>query len=302
MKGPFKVLSGAALGTIISISSLTSAHAAVLHKEGDVVQQTTKQEQTAVTEATAQKVALKNCSGVIQSTSVKTEKSVTVYVVKILGEDGKQHTLKVNSHTGKIIKHETTKKEKAINKQTAQKIALKHVNGVIQSSEMKKEDQTYVYVVKILGEDGKQHVAKINCQNGKVISQQSNNQTISISKSKAETIALSKTKGAIQSVQLKKDTDAYVYVIKVLGEDGKAYTYHINCDKGQVMKQKVSAKAEGITKQHAKEIALNNTTGVVKNMQLKKEGNVTIYVIKVVDHSQKETTVKINANTGKVCS
>nr|MDH3098174.1 hypothetical protein [Bacillus velezensis] len=33
MMGITKVLSGAALGTIISISSLTSAHAAVIHKD-----------------------------------------------------------------------------------------------------------------------------------------------------------------------------------------------------------------------------------------------------------------------------
>lgn len=50
-----KVLSGAALGTIISLSSLTSAHAAVVQQSDTHSKIEVKAEQVSVSKATAQK-------------------------------------------------------------------------------------------------------------------------------------------------------------------------------------------------------------------------------------------------------
>ncbi|WP_258182222.1 hypothetical protein [Bacillus halotolerans] len=37
-----------------------------------------------------------------------------------------------------------------------------------------------------------------------------------------------KYQGAVQSAQMKKVDGVYVYVIKVLGEDGKLHTFNLN--------------------------------------------------------------------------
>ncbi len=94
-----KILSAVALGAVISISSLSSAHAAVLHKEDTAKVQT--QRQASITLSKAKTVALHNCKGAVQSAQMKKADGVYVYVIKVLGEDGKVHTFNVNCVTEK---------------------------------------------------------------------------------------------------------------------------------------------------------------------------------------------------------
>ncbi|MCY8323246.1 PepSY domain-containing protein, partial [Bacillus inaquosorum] len=140
-----KVLSGAALGTILSISSLTSAHAAVIQKDDTSAKVETKQ-QASITIAKAKQVALNKCKGTVQSAQMKKVNGTYVYVVKVLGEDGKQHTMNVNCDSGKVVKHDIQKKQSYISKSKAHSIALKNCKGAVQSSELKKENGVYVYV------------------------------------------------------------------------------------------------------------------------------------------------------------
>ncbi|MFV9830511.1 MULTISPECIES: PepSY domain-containing protein [Bacillus] len=294
-----KVLSGAALGTIISISSFTSAHAAVIQKDDTSTKVETKQ-QASITIAKAKQVALNKCKGTVQTAQMKKVNGTYVYVVKVLGEDGKQHTMNVNCNSGKVVKHDVQKKQIYISKTKAQSIALKNCKGAVQSSELKQENGVYAYVVKVMGEDGSLHTLHINGENGKVAKHEQKKQA-HLSKTKAHQIALNKCKGAVQSSELKKENGAYIYVVKVLGEDGKTHTIHVNCDSGKIVKQEVQKKNAAVTKTKAHQIALNKCKGTVKSTDLKKENGTFVYVFKITAQNHTEHTVKVNAENGSIC-
>ncbi|MFE7497087.1 PepSY domain-containing protein, partial [Bacillus velezensis] len=114
--GITKVLSGAALGTILSISSLTSAHAAVIHKDDAAQTKVETKQQASVSISKAKETALKNCSckGAVQSAQMKKVNGAYVYVVNVLDVKGKQHTVNVNSSSGKVVKHQIEKKQQFI--------------------------------------------------------------------------------------------------------------------------------------------------------------------------------------------
>ncbi|MEC2061482.1 PepSY domain-containing protein [Bacillus stercoris] len=294
-----KVLSGAALGTIISISSFTSAHAAVIQKDDTSTKVETKQ-QASITIAKAKQVALNKCKGTVQTAQMKKVNGTYVYVVKVLGEDGKQHTMNVNCNSGKVVKHDVQKKQIYISKTKAQSIALKNCKGAVQSSELKQENGVYAYVVKVMGEDGSLHTLHINGENGKVAKHEQKKQA-HLSKTKAHQIALNKCKGAVQSSELKKENGAYIYVVKVLGEDGKTHKIHVNCDSGKIVKQEVQQKNTAVTKTKAHQIALNKCKGTVKSTDLKKENGTFVYVFKITAQNHTEHTVKVNAENGSIC-
>lgn len=294
-----KVLSGAALGTIISISSFTSAHAAVIQKDDTSTKVETKQ-QASITIAKAKQVALNKCKGTVQTAQMKKVNGTYVYVVKVLGEDGKQHTMNVNCNSGKVVKHDVQKKQSYISKTKAQSIALKNCKGAVQSSELKKENGVYAYVVKVMGEDGSLHTFHINGENGKVAKHEQKKQA-HLSKTKAHQIALNKCKGAVQSSELKKENGAYIYVVKVLGEDGSTHKIHVNCDSGKIVKQEVQKKNAAVTKTKAHQIALNKCKGTVKSTDLKKENGTFVYVFKITAQNHTEHTVKVNAENGSIC-
>ncbi|CAN2251749.1 PepSY domain-containing protein [Bacillus subtilis] len=163
-----KILSAAALGAVISISSLSSAHAAVLHKEDTAKVQT--QQQASITLSKAKTVALHNCKGTVQSAQMKKADGVYVYVIKVLGEDGKVHTFNVNCSSGKVVKHHVENKQAAITKANAQSIALNKCKGKVTSSALKKENGIYVYIIKITASNHTEQTIKVNAENGSICS------------------------------------------------------------------------------------------------------------------------------------
>ncbi|MCY9377035.1 PepSY domain-containing protein [Bacillus spizizenii] len=163
-----KILSAAALGTVISISSLSSAHAAVLHKEYTAKVQT--KQQASITFSKAKTIALHNCNGAVQSAQMKKVNGVYVYVIKVLGEDGKVHTFNVNCSSGKVVKHHVDNKQAAVTKAKAQSIALNKCNGTVTSSTLKKENGVYVYIIKITASNHKAQTIKVNAENGRICS------------------------------------------------------------------------------------------------------------------------------------
>ncbi|TDO15497.1 putative membrane protein YkoI [Bacillus subtilis] len=230
-----KVLSGAALGTILSISSLTSAHAAVIQKDDTSAKVETKQ-QASITIAKAKQVALNKCKGTVQSAQMKKVNGTYVYVVKVLGEDGKQHTMNVNCDSGKVVKHDIQKKQAHISKTKAHQIALNKYKGAVQSSDLKKENGVYIYVVKVLGEDGSTHTIHVNCDSGKIVKQEVQKKNAAITKTKAHNIALNKCKGTVKSSALKKENGKYVYVIKITAQNHTEQTVKVNAENGSICK------------------------------------------------------------------
>ncbi|MBU8788399.1 MULTISPECIES: PepSY domain-containing protein [Bacillus] len=297
-----KVLSGAALGTIISLSSLTSAHAAVVQQSDTHSKIEVKAEQVSVSKATAQKTALKKCKGTVTSTKLQKEGTVYVYTITILGEDGNAHTVKVSGESGKVVKQQIQKKQVAITKTKAHSIALKKYKGTVTSSKLKKENGVYVYIVSIHGQDGNVHTVKINSESGKVVKQETQKKQVSITKEKAHSVALKKCKGIVTSSKLKKENGVYVYIVNILGQDGNAHTVKVNCKSGKAVNHVIQKKQAAITKEKAQSVALKTCKGTVTSSELKKESGRYIYIIKIEDHKQKEHTVKVNATSGTVCS
>ncbi|MCY9111196.1 PepSY domain-containing protein [Bacillus atrophaeus] len=164
-----KVLSGIALGTVISVSSLSSAHAAALHTDNTAAKTVAKQ-QASISVSKAKKAALTKCKGAVQSAQMKKADGVYVYVVKVLGEDGKLHTINVNCDNGKVVKHETQKKQVGITKTKAHSIALNKCKGTVKSSTLTKQNGTYIYIIKITAQNHKEQTVKVNAENGSICS------------------------------------------------------------------------------------------------------------------------------------
>ncbi|MDX6156679.1 PepSY domain-containing protein [Bacillus subtilis] len=101
---------------------------------------------------------------------------------------------------------------------------------------------------------------------------------------------------------MKKADGVYVYVIKVLGEDGKIHTFNINCSSGKIVKHHVENKQAAITKAKAQSIALNKCIGTVTSSALKKENGTYVYIITITASNHTVQTIKVNAENGGICS
>ncbi|MDK2599690.1 PepSY domain-containing protein [Bacillus stercoris] len=141
---------------------------AVLHKEDTAKVQT--QQQASITLSKAKTVAIKNCKGAVQSAQMKKADGVYVYVIKVLGEDGKIHTFNINRSSGKIVKHHVEHKQAAITKAKAQSIALNKCKGTVTSSALKKENGTYVYIITITASNHTVQTIKVHADNGSICS------------------------------------------------------------------------------------------------------------------------------------
>lgn len=303
MMGITKVLSGAALGTILSISSLTSAHAAVIHKDDAAQTKVETKQQASVSISKAKETALKNCSckGAVQSAQMKKVNGAYVYVVNVLDVKGKQHTVNVNSSSGKVVKHQIEKKQQFISKSGAEKIAVKNCKGTVKSSELKTEHNAMVYVVQVSGQDGKLHTFHINCKNSKIVKHDIKNNQQYMTRAKAESFALSHCKGAVKSAQMKKENGVSVYVVSIFGQDGKLHTLHMDGKSGKILKEEVQKKQVMIASKKAHSIALSHCKGAVKSSEMKKENGVYKYIVKITAQNHTEQTVKVNAQNGAIC-
>lgn len=236
--GITKVLSGAALGTILSISSLTSAHAAVIHKDGAAQAKVETKQEASVSIAKAKEAALKNCSckGAVQSAQMKKINGTYVYVVNILDVKGMQHTVNVNCDSGKVVKHQIEKKQQFISKTGAEKIALKNCKGTVKSAELKTENNVMVYVVQVSGQDGKLHTIHINCKNSKIVKHDIKDNQRYMTRTKAESFALSHCKGAVKSSEMKKENGVYMYIVKITAQNHTVQTVKVNAENGTICK------------------------------------------------------------------
>lgn len=228
-----KVLSTAALGAILTVNSLT-AHAATTQNCDTQVKVEAKQEQASITKEFAQQIALKECNGFVKSTKLSKENGVYIYNVTILGEDGKAHNLKVNCDSKKVVQHVTMKKQVTITKEDAQQVALNECKGAVKSAELKNENGIYIFNVTILGEDGKEHDLKVNCDSKKVIQLDTVDKQIAITKEKAQSVALSQCEGTVKSYELTKEKEVYVYIIKIVDKENKEQTVKIDAESGKV--------------------------------------------------------------------
>jgi uncharacterized membrane protein YkoI len=101
-KGNFKkVVLGVSLGTVMAISSMSSAFAADINQP--TIQTKTVQTQQQVklfTQDQVKAIALKQYKGTVKDIKLNKENGKDVYVVVIHGQDGKDHNVKIDAKTG----------------------------------------------------------------------------------------------------------------------------------------------------------------------------------------------------------
>lgn len=122
--------------------------------------------QVKITAAKAQTAALKEVNGAVKTAKLTKENGVNLYHVNVIGEDGKEHQVKVNASSGKIVKTTSSSQVTYLTKAKAKTAALKYQTGTVKSVTMKVENGTCIYQVSIKDNSGKTQQVNINAQTG----------------------------------------------------------------------------------------------------------------------------------------
>lgn len=166
MKNVTKILSGTALGAIVTLSSLTSAHAAELpknHQNHSIARiEVQKEHATFISKDRAQRIVLNKCRGSIQSCELKNENGVNFYYFYILGQDGNQHCYKVNCENGYANEYNVYQHQFAYKKERTQEFDHHQSNRIIQSFERKNDDRTNAYRINGQGERDHQYHSQMD--------------------------------------------------------------------------------------------------------------------------------------------
>jgi uncharacterized membrane protein YkoI len=109
------------------------------------------------TQEQIKEIALQQYAGIVKSIKLNKENGVDVYVVVIHGQDGKEHTVKIDAATGEIVN---------FTQDEVKGIALNHYKGTVKNIKLNKENGKDVYVIVVHGQDGKDHDVKIDAKTG----------------------------------------------------------------------------------------------------------------------------------------
>ncbi|MCL6586170.1 MAG: PepSY domain-containing protein [Anoxybacillus sp.] len=144
-----------------------------------------------------------------------------------------------------------------ITEKEAMDIALQHVKGQENGTELENEDGVVVYAVEVKDEQGKLSDVKVDAQTGAVVKIDKNDQdkaegevsdnetnddakgseadSVNITKEEATTIALHQVSGKVTEATIEKDNDETVYSITVQTDNGKQEV-KIDAETGKVVK------------------------------------------------------------------
>jgi len=136
-------------------------------------------------------------------------------------------------------------------------IALQHVKGQENGTELENEDGVVVYAVEVKDEQGKLSDVKVDAQTGAVVKIDQNDQdkaegevsdketnddgagneadSVKITKEEAANIALHEVSGKVTEVDVEKDSDEAVYSVTIQTNQGKQEV-KIDAETGKVVK------------------------------------------------------------------
>ncbi|MCH1643128.1 PepSY domain-containing protein [Paenibacillus timonensis] len=187
-------IAGTALNTSVFAASADSSNSKVEVTDQQEQQQLAKE--ATITKEEAISAALKEVAGKAAKTELEDEDGTIVYGVEVTDDQGKNHDVKVDAKTGKVLKVEADdenekankeekedkdsevsdkqeqqqlEKEAKISAEESKTIALKEVNGQVTDTELEDEDGTVVYGVEITDAQGKKHDVKVDAKTGKVL-------------------------------------------------------------------------------------------------------------------------------------
>jgi uncharacterized membrane protein YkoI len=158
-----KVVFAVSLGTVMALGSMSSAFAADLnHPTYQAKKVELQQPVKLMTQEQAKTIALKQYKGNVKSIQLTKENGINVYVIVIHGQDGKDHTMKVDALTGAVTIVSFTQEQ-------AKAIALKQYKGDVKNIQLNKENGKDVYVAVIHGQDGKDRTVKVDPSTGSLV-------------------------------------------------------------------------------------------------------------------------------------
>lgn len=268
---------------ILAVSTISLTSGFTLKEETSTLDET-----PTFTMEEAQKIALNEVNGkIIQQ---KDDDDDFEFMIE---KDDYSYYVEIDKNTKEIdeIKKEKTKTCSSITLEEAQKIALNKVNGeIIKQSqdhddyEFKIKKDSYIYEIEINKSNG--HIDDFDKEKIK-------NQS-SLSKKEARKLALQKVNGKIVKENI--DEDEYEFEI----QQGK-YIYEVKVymnSKKVVIEDKEYIKADvKISKDQAKQIALKQVNGTIKDIKLDRED--CEYSIEITN-KQGKYEITINANNGNV--
>jgi uncharacterized membrane protein YkoI len=163
----------------------------------------------------------------VKDIKLSNENGVDVYVVIINGQDGKEHTVKINAATGALVPFTQPAPVVTVNytQEQINAIALQQYPGTVKSSKLSNVNGIDVYVVIINGQDGKEHTVKINVATGEIIP---------FTQNEVKNIALKQYKGTVKDIKLNKENGKDVYSVVVHDGKGKDHNVKIDAQTGEV--------------------------------------------------------------------
>jgi uncharacterized membrane protein YkoI len=211
-----KVVCGVSLGTIMALASISSAFAADINNttvqaKKLAIQQPVK----ALTQEQAKAIALKLYKGDVKDIHLTKENGKDVHIIVIHGQDGKDHTVKVDAITGAIVK---------FTQEQAKAVALKQYKGNVKNIQLKKENGKDVYVIVIHGQDSKDHTIKVDVATGDFVK---------FTQDQVKAIALKQYKGTVKKVQLSNENGKDIYKISIQDKNGKNHDVKIDANTGE---------------------------------------------------------------------
>ena len=272
------------LGGLISVNALTQSTQTVVNET----------EVQTITLEEAKEIALNK----VQGTFVSSTADYDDYTI-VIEKDDVIYEVEVNKFSGTIedVDKEAKKVESTsqISETKAKEIALKKINGTVISVENDEDDYTvtiekgnYIYEVEVNKYSGK--IEDVDKEEKKV---QSASQ---ISETKAKELALKKVNGTIISVE--NDEDDYTVTIE---KGNYIYEVEVNKYSGKIedvdKEIKKTQSSSKITKEKAKEIALNQVNGKVISVEYDNDDHE--YSVEVIMNNI-EYEITIDAGNGKV--
>ena len=272
------------LGGLISVNALTQSTQTVVNET----------EVQTITLEEAKEIALNKVQGTFVS-STADDDDYTIVIEK----DDVIYEVEVNKFSGTIEDVDTEAKKvestSQISETKAKEIALKKINGTVVSVENDEDDYTvtiekgnYIYEVEVNKYSGK--IEDVDKEEKKV---QSASQ---ISETKAKELALKKVNGTIISVE--NDEDDYTVTIE---KGNYIYEVEVNKYSGKIedvdKEIKKTQSSSKITKEKAKEIALNQVNGKVISVEYDDDDHE--YSVEVIMNNI-EYEITIDAGNGKV--
>jgi uncharacterized membrane protein YkoI len=221
-----KVVCGVSLGTVMVLGSMSSAFAAdINHPATQVKKVELVQQVKLLTKVQAKTIALKQYKGAVKDIQLKKENGIDLYIIVIHGQDGKDHTVKVNAITGAIVNLTQDQAKYKFTQDQAKDIALKKYKGTLKDIHLNKENGKDVYVAVIHGQDGKDHTVKVDPSTGSLIR---------LTQDVVKVIALKQYNGSVKNVQLNNENGRDVYTISIHDQHGKDHDVKIDANTGEI--------------------------------------------------------------------